>query len=63
MNTHSFFYRLVFGNAVKKAFFTGTFWKLGYKNRQWVSLNMVKSVSAEKRKKWLLNLEQRFALL
>jgi NAD(P)H dehydrogenase (quinone) len=63
MNTHSFFYRLVFGNAIKKAFFTGTFWKTGYKNRKWVSLNMVKFVSAEKRKRWLSKLEQQFSSL
>jgi putative NADPH-quinone reductase len=63
MNTPSIFYRLLFGNAVKKAFFTGTFWKLGYKNRTWISLNMVKFVKEAKRKKWLANLEQRFAAL
>jgi putative NADPH-quinone reductase len=61
MNTHSFFYRLVFGNAVKRAFFTGTFWKMGYKNRKWISLNMVKFVSAEKRKKWLVKIEDTFS--
>ena len=63
MNTHSFFYRLIFGNAIKKAFFTGTFWKMGYKNRKWISLNMVKMVSEQKRKKWLMKIEQRFASL
>jgi putative NADPH-quinone reductase len=63
MNTHSFFYRLIFGNAIKKAFFTGTFWKMGYKNRKWISLNMVKMVSEQKRKKWLVKIEQRFANL
>ena len=63
MNTHRFFYRLLFGNAIKRAFFTGTFWKLGYKNRKWISLNMVKFVTEDKRKKWLLELEQRFSNL
>ena len=63
MNTHSFFYRLIFGNTIKKAFFTGTFWKMGYKNRKWISLNMVKMVSEQKRKKWLMKIEQRFASL
>ncbi len=61
MNTHSFFYWLIFGNAIKKALFMGTFWKMGYKNRKWISLNMVKFVSDKKRKKWLTKLEQKFA--
>ncbi|HXB44316.1 MAG TPA: NAD(P)H-dependent oxidoreductase [Puia sp.] len=61
MNTPGFFYWLIFGNAVKKALFTGTFWKLGYRNRKWISLNMVKFVSDDIRKKWLLKIEQRFA--
>jgi hypothetical protein len=38
----------------------GTFWKLGYKNRKWISLNMVKLVSSERRKKWLDKIEQQF---
>lgn len=63
MNTPGFLYRLVFGNAIKKAFFTGTFWKTGYKNRKWISLNMVKSVSAEKRAKWLSDIQHRFVRL
>ena len=63
MNTPSFFYRLLFGNAIKKAFFTGTFWKMGYKNRKWISLNMVKFVKEEKRKKWLTDMEVRFGAL
>lgn len=63
MNTPSLIYRFVFGNAIKRAFFTGTFWKTGYKNRKWISLNMVKMVSDERRKKWLTNLENRFVNL
>lgn len=63
MNTPAFIYRLIFGNAIRKAFFTGTFWKTGYKNRKWLSLNMVKSVSDKKRKKWLTDIERRFAKL
>jgi NAD(P)H dehydrogenase (quinone) len=61
MNTPSLAYRLLFGNAVKKAIFTGTFWKLGFKNRRWISFNMVKFVSQQKREKWLLKLEKTFA--
>jgi putative NADPH-quinone reductase len=61
MNTPSLVYRLVFGNAIKRALFAGTFWKLGYKNRKWISFNMVKFVKKEKRTKWLEKLEERFA--
>jgi NAD(P)H dehydrogenase (quinone) len=60
MNTPSLVYRLLFGNAVKKAIFSGTFWKLGFKNRKWISFNMVKFVSQQKREKWLMQLEERF---
>lgn len=63
MNSASFVYRLIFGNAIKKALFTGTFWKMGYGNRKWINLSMVKFVAEEKRKKWLLQLEQRFSRL
>lgn len=60
MNTPAFLYRIVFGNAVKKAMMTGTFWKMGYRNRKWINLSMVKSVSQNKREKWLVNIEKRF---
>ncbi len=60
MNTPSFFYRIIFGNAIKKAVLFGTFWKMGYKNRKWIKLSMVKFVSDEKRKKWLLRIEKHF---
>jgi hypothetical protein len=63
MSSASLVYRLIFGNAIKKAFFTGTFWKMGYGNRKWINLSMVKLVAEEKRKKWLLQLEQRFSRL
>jgi len=61
MNTPSFFYRLIFGNAIKKALFTGTFWKMGYGRRKWINLNMVKFVPEERRKKWLREIEEKFA--
>jgi len=61
MNTPRVLYRLIFGNAVHKALMRGTFWKLGYKNRKWISYNMVKQVSDEKRKSWLGKLENTFA--
>ena len=60
MNTPSLIYRLVFGNAIKKAIFSGTFWKMGFKNRRWISFNMVKFVDDQKRQKWLRQLEARF---
>ena len=61
MNTPKVLYRIIFGNAVQKAIMRGTFWKLGYKNRTWMSFNMVKQVSAEKRKLWLTKTEEKFA--
>ncbi len=61
MNTPSLMYRLLFGNALKKALFTGTFWKTGYRHNKWISLNMVKFVSDTKRRKWLGKIENRFA--
>jgi putative NADPH-quinone reductase len=63
MNTAGIVYRLIFGNAIRKAIMVGTFWKIGYKNRKWINLNMVKSVSDRKRKKWLAALESRFTAL
>ena len=63
MNSASLVYRLIFGNAIKRALFSGTFWKMGYGNRKWINLCMVKFVAEEKRKKWLLQLEQRFSRL
>lgn len=63
MNTPAFLYRLVFGNAVRKAMITGTFWKMGYKKRKWINISMVKAASDKKRKKWLIKLQDRFAKL
>lgn len=63
MNTPGILYRLVFANAIKKAVITGTFWKIGYKRRKWINFSMVKMVSEKKRKKWLANLEAKFATL
>jgi len=63
MNTPSTVYRLIFGNAIKKAVFTGTFWKMGYGPGKWINLNMVKFVPEKKRKKWLGQIEVRFSRL
>lgn len=63
MNTPNWLYWLLFGNAIKKAMLLGTFWKIGFKNRNWISYNQVKMVSVEKRKKWLTEIENRFMIL
>jgi putative NADPH-quinone reductase len=60
MNTPSIFYRLIFANAIKKAFMLGTLGKLGYRNRKWIKLSMVKFVSQNKREKWLLKISRYF---
>ncbi len=63
MNTASFFYRILFGNAIKKTILFGTFWKTGYKHRKWINLSMVKFVSDKKRVKWLSEIEKHFEKL
>ena len=63
MNTASFFYRILFGNAIKKTVLFGTFWKTGYKHRKWINLSMVKFVSDKKRDKWLSDIEKHFEKL
>jgi len=63
MNTPSVLFWGIFGNAIQKALMRGTFWKIGYKNRKWISFNMVKMVTKEKRVKWLENLANKFAQL
>ncbi len=61
MNTPQVLYRFIFGNAVHKALIRGTFSKLGYNNHKWISYNMVKQVSDQKRKSWLIKLENTIA--
>lgn len=63
MNTPKWLYFLLFGNAIKKALILGTFFKMGYKNRKWISFNQVKAVTKEKRNLWLISLQDRFAKL
>lgn len=60
MNTPKVFYRLLFGNAIRKAMLLGTFWKIGVPNRKWISLNYVKFCSQKKREKWLDQIEVHF---
>ncbi|WP_300570644.1 NAD(P)H-dependent oxidoreductase [Flavobacterium sp.] len=61
MNTPGFIYRWFFGNAIQRALIRGTFWKLGYKNRKWISYNRVKMVNQSKREEWLVKLEKQFS--
>jgi NAD(P)H dehydrogenase (quinone) len=61
MNTPNWLYYVLFSNAIKKALLLGVFWKIGFKNRKWLSFNQVKMVSDEKRKKWLKELEFKFS--
>ena len=61
MSIPNVIYRVIFGNAIKKAFFTGGFKKIGIKKTHWISLPSVKSVPQEKREKWLWEIEERFA--
>jgi NAD(P)H dehydrogenase (quinone) len=63
MNTPSLLYRLIFGNAIQRALIRGTFWKIGIKNRNWISLANVKSRTQEKRQKWLAEIEDRMRCL
>ncbi|MFC4213226.1 NAD(P)H-dependent oxidoreductase [Pedobacter lithocola] len=63
MNTPKWLYLILFGNAIKKAIILGTFWKIGFKNRKWISFNQVKMVSAEQRERWLTELDNKFTNL
>ena len=63
MNTPAIMYKLTYGDAIKKALIRGTLKKSGIKNVKWLSLNMVKASSNEKRGKWLEKIEKRFASL
>ena len=63
MYTPNWLYRILFGNAIKKAMIVGTFWKIGFKNRKWISYKQVKQVSIVKREKWLFKLEKKIASL
>lgn len=63
MNTPRCIYRWIFGNAIQKALLRGVFWKLGYKNRKWISFSRVKTVSAKQREKWLKEITVKFSKL
>ena len=63
MNKPRIMYSLLIGNLIKKAMLRSVFKTMGYKNLKWISYNMVKSVSQEKRVKWLTNIENKFTKL
>lgn len=60
MNTPKLLYKFVYGNAIQKSLIRGTFKKTGFKNVKWISFNMVKASSKEKRQKWLCEIEKKF---
>jgi NAD(P)H dehydrogenase (quinone) len=60
MNKPKIMYSLLIGNLIRKALLRSVFKTMGYKNLNWISHNMVKSVSQEKRMNWLAKLETRF---
>ena len=61
MNKPKWLYSLLVGNLIRKVMLKSIFRTMGYKNLQWISFTSVKSVSQEKRVKWLKNLETRFS--
>lgn len=63
MNKPKIMYSLLIGNLIRKALLRSVFKTMGYKNLTWISHNMVKAVSNEKRVKWLTKLEARFCNL
>jgi putative NADPH-quinone reductase len=61
MNTPSFLYRIVFGNAINFALKYGTFMKLGVKSYRWINLSSVKLKSQSKRQNDLRRIEKAFS--
>jgi NAD(P)H dehydrogenase (quinone) len=63
MNKPAIMYSLLIGNLIKKTMLRSVFKTMGYKNLNWISHNRVKSVSLQKRVKWLYDLEKCFTNL
>lgn len=61
MNKPKILYSLLIGNLIKKVMLRSVFKTMGYKQLKWIGFASVKSVSQEKRKKWLNNLETGFS--
>lgn len=60
MNKPKIMYSLLIGNLIRKVMLRSVFKTMRYKNLNWISYTSVKSVSQEKRVKWLTDLEKRF---
>ena len=63
MNTPSFLYRTLFGNAINFALKYGTFMKLGVKSYRWINLSSVKLKSQSKREDDLHRIEKAFGAI
>ena len=63
MNKPGLVYSLLIGNLIRKAMLRSVFKTMGYRNLDWISHCSVKSVSRNRRVKWLNDLEERFATL
>lgn len=61
MNKPAIMYSLLIGNLIRKVMVKSVFKTMGYKNVNWISFTSVKSVSQEKRVKWLNELENKFS--
>lgn len=61
MNKPKWMYSFFVGNLIRKAMLKSVFKTMGYKNLHWISFASVKSVSHQKRVKWLADIENRFA--
>ena len=61
MNKPRLLYSLVIGNLIRKAMLKSVLRTMGYRNLEWLSYCSVKSVSQEKRLKWLADLENGYA--
>ncbi|RYE58057.1 MAG: flavodoxin family protein [Sphingobacteriales bacterium] len=59
MNKPRIIYSLLIGNLIRKAMIRSVFKTMGYKNLKWISYNMVKLVSQEKRVKWLTDIQNK----
>ena len=61
MNTPSFLYRIVYGNAINASLKYGTFLKLGVKSYRWFNLGSIKFKSQSKRHDDLRRIEKAFS--
>lgn len=61
MNKPKIMYSLLIGNLIRKAMLRSVFKTMGYKNLNWISFTSVKSVSQQKREKWLKDIESKFS--